>query len=138
MVSASLYILVRSTRNRIAMRLRRLREPRYLFGAVIGAAYLYFALFRPRRLARRRGGRGAPIPDAVGPLLSRFGASLGGAAVLLMAGLVWIFPGTSSLLNFTEAETDFLFPAPVSRRQLLIHRMIRSQFGLLFAAMVPA
>ena len=55
-----------------------------------------------------------------------------------MAGLAWIFPGTSSLLHFTEAETDFLFPAPVSRRQLLIHRMIRSQFGLLFAAMVPA
>ena len=55
-----------------------------------------------------------------------------------MAGLAWVFPGTSSLLSFTEAETDFLFPAPVSRRQLLIHRVIRSQFGLLFAAMVPA
>src|SRR5207248_8980807 len=56
----------------------------------------------------------------------------------LLAGLCWIFPGTSTLLNFTEAETDFLFPAPVSRRQLLIHRVIRSQFGLPFAAMVPA
>jgi ABC-2 type transport system permease protein len=138
MVGASLYILVRSTRNRIAMRLRRLREPRYLFGAVIGAAYLYFAVFRPRGAVGRRGRRG-PIPDD-GPaaLFGRFGLPLGGAAVLLMAGLAWIFPGTSSLLSFTEAETDFLFPAPVSRRQLVIHRVIRSQFGLLFAAMVPA
>ena len=138
MVGASLYILVRSTRNRIAVRLRRLREPRYLFGAVIGAAYLYFAVFRPRRAVGRRVGPRASIPPRDGMLLGRFGASLGGAAVLLMAGLAWIFPGTSSLLSFTEAETDFLFPAPVSRRQLLIHRVIRSQFGLLFAAMVPA
>src|SRR6185503_12929415 len=136
MVLASFYILVHSTRNRIVVRLRRLREPRYLFGAVIGAAYLYFAFFRPRRIARRRG-RGA-IPGEEAAALGRFGASLGGAAVLLMAGVAWIFPGTSNLLHFTEAETDFLLPAPVSRRQLLIHRMIRSQFGLLFAALVPA
>src|SRR5712691_7883332 len=137
MVIASLYILVRSTRNRIAVRLRRLREPRYLFGAVIGAAYLYFAVVRPRRAGARRGGRGPAVPARAAALLNRFGASFGGAAVLLMAGLAWIFPATSSLLNFTEAETDFLLPAPVSRRQLLIHRIIRSQFGLLFAAMVP-
>ncbi len=136
MVVASLYILVRSTRNRIAVRLRRLREPRYAVGAVLGAAYLYFALVRPRRSARRRGDR--PIPGEAAALVGRFGASLGGAAVLLMAALAWISPGASSLLNFTEAETDFLLPAPVSRRQLLIHRIIRSQFGLLFAAMVPA
>lgn len=137
MVGASLYILVRSTRNRIAVRLRRLREPRYLFGAVIGAAYFYFAIYRPRRAVGRRRGRGAPIPERMA-LLGQYGASLAGAAVLLMAGLAWVFPGTSSLLSFTEAETDFLFPAPVSRKQLLIHRVIRSQFGLLFAAMVPA
>src|SRR5437870_5710679 len=136
MVIASLYILVRSTRNRIAVRLRRLREPRYAVGAVIGAAYLYFAVLGPRRAAGRRG-RSRPIPAEPARLLGQFGASLGGAAVLLMAALAWVFPGTSSLLSFTEAETDFLFPAPVSRRQLLIHRVIRSQFGLLFAAMVP-
>src|SRR6266403_2102113 len=37
MVGASLYILFRSTRNRIAVRLRRLREPRYIFGAMVPA-----------------------------------------------------------------------------------------------------
>jgi len=138
MLTASLYILVRSTRNRIAVRLRRLREPRYLFGAIIGVAYIYFAVYRPRRFVGRRQGRGATIPAAAAALLSRFGAPLGGAAILLVAGLAWLFPGSSSLLTFTEAETDLLFPAPLSRRQLLIHRMIRSQLGLLFAAIVPA
>ena len=120
MVAASFYILVRSTRNRIVVRLRRLREPRYLFGAVIGAAYLYFAVYRPRRIVGRRGRRGA-IPDEAS--LGRFGASLGGAAVLLMAGLAWIFPGTSSLLRFTESRNRLPVSRAVSRRQLLIHRM---------------
>ncbi len=69
MVIASLYILVRSTRNRIVVRLRRLREPRYLFGAVIGVAYLYFAIFGPRRAASRRGRRSA-IPPAATALLA--------------------------------------------------------------------
>lgn len=138
MITASLYILVRSTRNRIAVRLRRLREPRYLFGAVIGVAYLYFAIFGPRRAAARRGRRGGAIPPGAAVLLSQFGASLAGTAILVMAGLAWVFPGSSTLLHFTEAETDFLHTAPVSRRQLLIHRIIRSQFGLLFAAMIPA
>jgi hypothetical protein len=40
------------------------------------------------------------------------------------------------LLDFSDAEIQVLFPAPVSRRQLLIHRMVRSQLGLLFASVV--
>src|SRR2546423_1135060 len=137
MVRASLYILVRSTRNRIVVRLRRLREPRYALGAVFGVAYIYFVLFGRIRAAGRRGGRGRQIPAGPAALIDRFGPALAGAAVLLMAALAWVFPGTSSVLTFTDAETAFLFPAPVSRRQLLIHRLIRSQFGLLFAAVVP-
>ena len=45
MLSASLYIIVCSARNRLRVRLRRLREPRYLIGALAGAAYLYFSIF---------------------------------------------------------------------------------------------
>src|SRR6266513_2717050 len=105
MVRASLYILVRSTRNRIVARLRRLREPRYAIGAVFGAAYIYFVLFGPRRAAGRRGGRGRPIPAGPAALLAAIASPLAGAAVLLMAALAWMFPGTSSVLTFTEAET---------------------------------
>ena len=82
MFSASLYIITHSARNRLRLRLRRLREPRYLIGAVAGAAYFYFTVFARlsgrRSLARRRGGAsGAPeallsavraaAPSAVGP-----------------------------------------------------------------------
>src|SRR5206468_3986116 len=37
-----------------------------------------------------------------------------------------------------DAEVQFLFTAPVSRRSLLMHRLMRSQIGVLFAAIVPA
>ena len=52
MLGASLYVIVCSARNRLRMRLRRLREPRYLAGAVVGAAYLYFSFFGRLRGAR--------------------------------------------------------------------------------------
>ena len=65
MLSASLFIITHSARNRLRLRLRRLREPRYLIGAVAGALYFYFTVFarlRGRRSAVRGGtGRGAPI-----------------------------------------------------------------------------
>ena len=38
MIGASLYIIGCSAKNRVRMRLRRLREPRYLIGAIVGAA----------------------------------------------------------------------------------------------------
>jgi hypothetical protein len=61
-----------------------------------------------------------------------------GAALLALAALAWIVPTDSSLLDFSAAEINFLFPGPVSRRQLLIHRMTRSQVPLLFGAVVSS
>ena len=138
MLNASFYITVCTTRNRLLVRLRRLREPRYLFGAIVGAAYLYFTVLGPRR--GRRGGR----PGNVRPpleLLSAWqaaGMSVAGIAALVLALLAWLLPMRSGLLEFSQAETAFLFPAPVSRRQLLLHRLVRSQVGSLFVAIVMA
>ena len=139
MIRASLYITICSARNRMRVRLRRLREPRYLLGGVVGVAYVYFSIFgrrRGRSTAARGAGRAA---GTVSPSLAAFasaGPALGGLALLALTVLVWILPGSSGLLTFSEAEIQFLFPAPVPRRQLLIHRMLRSQIGLLFAAVV--
>jgi hypothetical protein len=60
------------------------------------------------------------------------------AGLLLMASATgaWLFPLDSGLLEFSDAELQFLFPAPVTRRQLLIHRLLRSQIGMLFGAIV--
>jgi ABC-2 type transport system permease protein len=141
-LSPSLYIIVCSARNRLRVRLRRLREPRYLIGAVAGAAYLYFSvvarMWGARAGSPRRGGR-TPTPDTVLPILRTAGTGVAaGLALLVMATLGWLLPVKSGLLEFTEAEIQFLFPAPLLRRHLLIHRLMRSQLGLLFAAIVPA
>jgi ABC-2 type transport system permease protein len=140
MIAASLYIIVCSARNRLRVRLRRLREPRYLLGAIAGVAYFYFTVF-----ARVRGGRASrrPRPSAaqsagLAAALQAQGIGLGAMFVLALAALAWVFPGNSGLLDFTPAETNFLITAPVTRRQLLLHRLMRSQIGLLFASVMPA
>ena len=138
MLSASLYITVCTTRNRLRVRLRRLREPRYLLGAIVGLAYLYFAVLGPRR-GRGIGRRGnARPPMASLSAWQAAGMSLAGLAAFVLALLAWLLPMRSGLLEFSQAETAFLFPAPVSRRQLLLHRIVRSQVGSLFAAIVMA
>lgn len=140
MLGASLYIIVCSAKNRIRSRLRRLREPRYLIGAIVGGAYLYFSFFARSRSSRasaaRRAARGASRLPA--PFLTVLAAApaFAGLALLVVSVLSWVVPVSSGLLDFSEAETQFLFPAPVSRRQLLLHRILRSQIGLLFSSII--
>jgi putative ABC exporter len=142
MLSCSLYIIACSARNRARMRLRRLREPRYLIGAIVGAAYVYFSFFarmRARRIGdgRRRSGAAA-TQAALLATLRGTGAGLVGVGLLVVSALAWLLPFDSGLLDFSPAEVQFLFPAPVSRRALLIHRMLRSQVGLLFGGVIMA
>ena len=139
MIGASLYIVWCSARNRIRVRLRRLREPRYLIGAIVGIAYLYFTVFARscgRRTAERR--RGRPETQVALTAFAGSGPAVGGIVLLAVTALTWLFPGDSGTLAFTDAETQFLFTAPVSRRALIVHRLLRSQLGVLFAALVPA
>ena len=142
MIAASLYIVICTARNRLRLRLRRLREPRYLFGAIAAGAYFYFTVF-----ARLRGGRMArarrqhatpPAAGAIAAALQGSGAGLAAIAMFVLAALAWVFPANSSLLDFTPAERDLLLPAPITRPQLLLHRLIRSQIGLFFASVMPA
>jgi ABC-2 type transport system permease protein len=138
MLSASVYIITHSARNRLRVRLQRLRQPRYLFGAVVGAAYFYFTVFARlngrRSVARRRGAANAPVE-----VLSAVRAAAPAAAglvLLFLTAVSWIIPFDPGLLDFSEAEIQFLFPAPVSRRWLLVHRMMRSQVSILFSSLL--
>jgi hypothetical protein len=138
LISASLYITACTTKNRVVARLRRLREPRYLIGAVVGIAYFYFSIFMPRRArARRVGGDGRGPFDAAAAWQT-IGTPLAGLLVFVLALCAWFLPVRAGLLEFSRAETAFLFPAPVSRRELLIHRLVRSQVSSLVTAIVMA
>jgi ABC-2 type transport system permease protein len=140
MVGTSLYIIVCSARNRLRVRLRRLREPRYLVGAFVGAAYVYFSFFArlraPRSGMQRRGAGRAQPPVFVLSAVRAAAPGIVGIALLAVTAAGWLFPFDSGLLDFSEAEVQFLFPAPVSRRSLLVHRLTRSQLGLLFSSLV--
>ncbi|MGH9142649.1 MAG: putative ABC exporter domain-containing protein, partial [Vicinamibacterales bacterium] len=137
MLSASLYILLCGFRNRLRVRLQRLKQPRYLVGAIAGAAYLYFSFFARFRVSRAGAGRRRPsrLPASLTAVFASAPA-LGGLALMVIALLAWLIPVNSGLLEFSDAELQFLVPAPVSRRQLLLHRLLRSQLGMLFSAVI--
>jgi hypothetical protein len=141
MLSASLYIMACSARNRLRVRMRRLREPRYLVGAIVGAAYLYFSFFARLRsrsaLSRTRGRTGGGGATSVSQVLQS-GSGIVAALFLVGAAIGWVLPFNSAMLDFSDAEIAFLFPAPVTRRSLIVHRLLRSQLGLLFTAVITS
>ena len=124
-VNALGYLVTRSFVNGVLFRLRRLRQPKYLLGAILGAAYFYFYFGRFLAVSRMPlgAGNGATSPH---------GLEIG-AAILFVATIVlsWILPASRAAVAFTEAEIAFLFPAPITRRTLVIMRLVKSQFALL-------
>ena len=124
-MNALVYLVTRSFANGVLFRLRRLRQPKYLFGALLGIAYFYFYF------GKVLGGPGAPWSRGPAPE-SALGPAIG-AAVLFVATLAlsWVLPSSRAAIAFTEAEIAFLFPAPIRRRTLIILRLVKSQFALL-------
>ena len=130
MISALLFLQFHSIKNRLVARIRRLRQPKYLFGAIVGGAYFYF--YFGRHFFGAPGdtnGAGAFSPDHL-PL-----EAIGALALFVIVVSAWIFPHQRAALAFTEAEVAFLFPAPVSRRTLIHFKLLKSQTGILFTVL---
>ncbi|MBE7212243.1 MAG: hypothetical protein INR65_14570 [Gluconacetobacter diazotrophicus] len=136
MFSALLYLQFQTVKNRLLERLRRLRRPRYFFGALAGGLYLLLVFARPIFFATHPGFGGGrhPLP-ALLPEVSagvwEFVAALALAVVLLLA---WLLPHERAALIFTEAEIAFLFPAPIRRRTLIHYKLLRSQLAVFFTS----
>jgi len=144
MLRALLYLRLTSLKNQIISRAKRLRQPKYLLGALVGGAYVYFLFFR--NFGGASGSRGAartaatqalaalPSPEALAQTLPLIAAV---SAVLLLGIVIlaWVIPSHSRGLRFTEAETAFLFPAPISRRTLIHCKLLSSQFSILFTSL---
>src|SRR5258706_11729699 len=133
MIGTFALVTLQSFVNRIVSRLKRLRNPRYLLGAIAGAAYFYFIVFR--RMGRRGGGSAAAVTFAQLGLNGVF-VDIAAAAVLGLAILVWAFPGDEGGIELTEAEIAFLFPAPLRRRDILLYKVIRSQPQIFLTSLV--
>jgi ABC-2 type transport system permease protein len=133
MARALLYLRVMSLVGRVKSRLKRLQQPKYLAGALVGIAYLYFTFVR-RVQGHHPGHRPGPpadIPTDALVLLPEFGA----LALLVVVVANWATPRQAALA-FSEAEIAFLFPAPVNRRMLVHYRLLASQLGLVFTALI--
>lgn len=131
MVSALFYLQFHSIKNRYVSRIKRLRQPKYLVGAVVGGLYFYFFFFRYLFFAAGRGQPLASMSEAQRALFES-----GGALILFVIMLLaWIIPHKRAALAFTEAEVAFLFPAPISRRWLIHFKLIRSQTAILLTTL---
>lgn len=144
MIGALLYLRLTSLKNQIVSRAKRLRQPKYLLGAIAGLAYFYFIFFRQigaaangrgsQRAAARQAVETLPSPEMFAETLPLI-AALGALLLLGIALMSWIIPSDKPGLRFTEAETSFLFPAPVSRVALINFKLLSSQFSILFTSL---
>ncbi|HEX4574858.1 MAG TPA: putative ABC exporter domain-containing protein [Gemmatimonadales bacterium] len=126
MIGAAVYLIRRSLVNATRRRVARLRQPKYLIGFVVGSLYLYWLVLRPRAPT------GVPTGGAVG------GELLGVGLLAVLVGLNWLFGSAETPFSFSLAETQYLFPAPLTRRQVIDFKLLRSQLPLLLSAVVTA
>jgi ABC-2 type transport system permease protein len=135
MIAALLYLQYHSVRNRLIHRVKRLKQPKYLIGAIVGGLYFYWYFFRYLFMgyaAGRPTGVNFTLPPERLLLFELFGALILFVIVLLS----WILPYERAALIFTEAEVAFLFPAPLSRRTLIHFKLLRSQLGIFITSLL--
>jgi hypothetical protein len=125
--NALFYYQFHSIKNRLVTRVKRLRDPKYLVGAIVGGLYFYYYLLR----AFMRGGRGA-----VAPAHLEIWESIAAFFFMVVVLLAWVVPHSRSALAFTEAEVAFLFPAPITRRALINFKLLKSQSAILFSSLL--
>ncbi|MGH8029794.1 MAG: putative ABC exporter domain-containing protein, partial [Arenimonas sp.] len=121
------YLRATSLVNAVRSRLRRLRQPKYLVGALLMTAYVGFFFVLPMALSR----------PAMPPWSPDVLALASGAAALLVAFVVataWLLPGDRAAIAFSEAEVAFLFPAPLTRVALINFSLLRSQVAIFVSA----
>ena len=147
MIRALLYLRLTSLRNQVVTRTLRLRQPKYLAGALAAAAYFYYFVFRRLSVATTAvhpgvtldGFPGASLPS---PPVAPFDPLLLGSSVgmlIMMIGWVtvaWAFPASQPALRFTTAEIGFLFPAPVTRRRLIHFSLLSTQLKIFLSAVL--
>src|SRR5688572_21245840 len=99
-IAGLIFLRVTSFRNALVARIRRLRQPKYLLGGVIGVAYLYFVFLRRVGPARDQGALQGALPLDQLPLVLAACA----LAVSLFIALCWLWPRERAALGFSEAD----------------------------------
>lgn len=120
------YLYSRGWYNRLRLQVLRLKQPRYVVGALAMVAYLGSLLFS-------QGARSAVTAE---PNLLDIRQLLSIAGLSLAVGAWWLAAPSDSALAFSNAEVYFLFPAPVKRRTLVQARLLSVQAVLLMQVLI--
>lgn len=120
------YLMRRRLVNRVRDARRRMREPRYLLGAVVGVVYfgaIIWFMLRPQGDDEISGVTLPVIVTLVSPLLAIFTVSW------------WLAGKSHTTLAFEPAEAQLLFQAPLTRQTLVRYKLARSQSGVIATAL---
>jgi len=128
MTGALAYVALMSMKNRILMSLRKLRNARYLISAIFGVAYLFMMFGR----SFGRAGRVRIITA------QSVGTDIMAGVIFLLLVAVWAWPSDDAGIAMSESEMQFLFSAPLRRRDILLYRFLRSQMALLISAVMTS
>jgi hypothetical protein len=124
------FLWVATLRNRVRRQLQRLKQPKYLAGALVGVGYVYLML------VRRFDPRGTGQVSEGGPVLLQ--ALMVGSSLMTVLS-AWAFGPDRPAVTFSEGEIQHFLPAPVTRRALLHYKLLRGfaggALGVLFAAL---
>jgi ABC-2 type transport system permease protein len=131
-MNALFFLIITGWKNRVLRRIRRLRNPKYLVSAVVGAAYLYFSFLRQPFMHGFRSSANGPILDP-GMLIV---VETGFACMALVYVLIQFFLANTRTAVFNETEVQVLFPSPVSHAALVNYRIAKPQIGILFGALI--
>ncbi len=105
---------------------RRASGPRYLIVYLLGAGYIWLVFVGPIHVAQASARTSSHALDVM-------------AAIFTLTALRWwITEKDRGPLAFTPAELTFLFPAPITRRQLLLFKLARVQFLLFLSALLSS
>ncbi len=124
--SALWFLYSRSWGNRLRQQVRRLKQPRYIVGALAMGAYVASLLFS----------QSARSTVALDPNLLDIRQLLSIVGLSLALGAWWLLAPSDNALAFSSAEVYFLFPAPVKRRTLVQARLFSVQAVLLAQVLI--
>lgn len=133
MLGALLYLQYHSIKNRLVRRIKRLKQPKYLAGGIVGGLYFYFYF---GRYVFGMGGRRQSVGLVLSPENHQIYESLGALVLFTFVVVAWVVPHERAALAFSEAEVAFLFPAPISRRWLIHFKLLRSQTAILLTTLL--
>jgi ABC-2 type transport system permease protein len=123
------FLILTTFKNRLASMAKRVRKPRYAIGLILGLAYVGFFIWGQFQGARQM---------RAGLLQNDIARVVAPAILALVLLTTWFGGATLTALAFTQAEVSLLFPAPVSRRALVLYKLATAQLPIIINALILA